>query len=103
VPLVIASGAPFPARDQILFITFGVIFVTLVLQGPTLAPLIRALAIRDDGTQDDDEEAHARLVALEAALAALADPAVTHSPHPEVVRYLQQRYRQRARRRAARE
>jgi monovalent cation/hydrogen antiporter len=103
VPLATASGAPFPARDQILFITFGVIFVTLVLQGPTLAPLIRVLAIREDEQEDDDEEAHARLVALEAALAALADPAVTRSPHPEIVRYLEQRYRQRARRWAARE
>jgi CPA1 family monovalent cation:H+ antiporter len=103
VPLVTASGAPFPARDQILFITFGVIFVTLVLQGATLAPLIRALAIRGDAQEDDDEEAHARLVALEAALTALADPAITGSSRPEIVRYLEQRYRQRARRWAARE
>jgi monovalent cation/hydrogen antiporter len=103
VPLATASGAPFPARDQILFITFGVIFVTLVLQGPTLAPLIRLLAIHEDEREDDDEEAHARLVALEAALRVLADPAITRSPHPEIVRYLEQRYRQRARRWAARE
>jgi monovalent cation/hydrogen antiporter len=102
VPLVTASGMPFPARDQILFITFAVIFVTLVLQGPTLAPLIRALALRGDG-QQDDEEAHARLVAVEAALAALGDPALAGSPFPEIVRYLEQRYRQRARRWAARE
>jgi monovalent cation/hydrogen antiporter len=103
VPLTTVSGAPFPARDQILFITFGVIFVTLVLQGPTLAPLIRALSIHQDEREDDDEEAHARLIALEAALRALADPAVTGSSRPEIVRYLEQRYRQRARRWAARE
>lgn len=102
VPLATATGAPFPARDQILFITFAVIFVTLVLQGPTLAPLVRALAIRGDG-QKEDEEAHARLAATEAALRALADPVLATSPYPEVVRYLQQRYRQRARRWAARE
>lgn len=102
VPLATSTGASFPARDQILFITFGVIFVTLVLQGPTLAPLVRALALRGDG-QKADEEAHARLAATEAALRALADPALATSPYPEVVRYLQQRYRQRARRWAARE
>ncbi len=102
VPLATAAGTPFPARDQILFITFGVIFATLVLQGPTLAPLIRVLALRGDGHQDD-EEAHARLVATEAALDRLANPAIARSPYPEVVRYLQQRYRQRARRWAARE
>jgi hypothetical protein len=102
VPLATAAGTPFPARDQILFITFGVIFATLVLQGPTLAPLVRLLALRGDGHQDD-EEAHARLVATEAALDRLANPAIARSPYPEVVRYLQQRYRQRARRWAARE
>lgn len=102
VPLVTASGAPFPARDQIIFITFGVIFATLVLQGPTLAPLLRALALGAD-ERGHDEEAHARLVATEAGLAALADPAVADSPYPEIVRYLEQRYRQRARRWAARE
>jgi Na+/H+ antiporter len=104
VPLVTASGTPFPARDQILFITVAVIFVTLVMQGPTLAPLADALALRGDAHQDD-EEAHARLVAIEAALAALADAATAGSPskYPEVARYLEQRYRQRARRWAARE
>jgi CPA1 family monovalent cation:H+ antiporter len=102
VPLVTAAGTPFPAREQILFITFGVILVTLVLQGPTLAPLVRALALRGDSHQED-EEAHARFVATEAALQSLDDPAIASSPYPEVVRYLQQRYRQRARRWAARE
>ena len=33
VPLTTASGAPFPHRDLILFLTFGVIVVTLVGQG----------------------------------------------------------------------
>jgi Na+/H+ antiporter len=103
LPLATASGAPFPARDQILFITFGVIFATLVIQGPTLAPLIKILALKGDA-HEEDEEAHARLVATEAALKVLADPAVAaQSPYPEVVRYLQQRARQRARRWAARE
>ena len=102
VPLTTAAGAPFPAREQILFITYGVIFATLVLQGPTLAPLIRVLGLRRDD-HEEDEEAHGRLVAAEAALKALTDPAIRQSSHPEVVRYLQQRYRQRARRWAARE
>jgi CPA1 family monovalent cation:H+ antiporter len=102
LPLATAAGTPFPAREQILFITYGVIFATLVLQGPTLAPLVRLLGLRRD-EQEEDEEAHGRLVAAEAALKALDDPAIRQSSHPEVVRYLQQRYRQRARRWAARE
>ena len=44
IPLTIESGAPFPHRDVILFATFGVIIITLVGQGLTLAdrdPLAR--------------------------------------------------------------
>jgi CPA1 family monovalent cation:H+ antiporter len=101
LPFVTAQGTPFPARDRILFITFSVIFVTLVLQGPTLRPVARWLRLRDDGTTED-EEAHARLTAAEAGLEAL-DALAARSRYPEVIRYLQQRHRQRARRWAARE
>ena len=38
-------AAPFPQRNLIVFLTFCVIFVTLVLQGITLPPLIRALGL----------------------------------------------------------
>jgi CPA1 family monovalent cation:H+ antiporter len=102
IPLTTASGARFPAREQIIFITFCVIFITLVLQGPTLAPMARWLKI---GTDEDEgaEEAHARLAAAEEGLRVLSEPAITRSPYPEVVRYLRQRHRQRARRWAARE
>jgi len=102
LPFTTLSGAPFPAREQIVFITFVVIFVTLVLQGATVAPLLRRLRLRADG-RAGDEEAHARLVAAEAGIRALDDTSVSSSPYPEVVRYLRQRHRQRARRWAARE
>jgi Na+/H+ antiporter len=102
LPLLTASGARFPAREQIIFITFCVIFITLVIQGPTLAPIARWLGIRPD-EEDVAEEAHARLAAAEAGLRALDNPAIASSKYPEVVRYLRQRHRQRARRWAARE
>jgi len=44
---VLANGEPFPYRNLILFITFMVILVTLVLQGLTLPWLIRRLNIED--------------------------------------------------------
>jgi NhaP-type Na+/H+ or K+/H+ antiporter len=102
LPLQTASGARFPAREQIIFITFCVIFITLVLQGPTLAPLARRFGFGADETEAA-EDAHARLAAAEAGLRTLDDPAVASSDYPEVVRYLRQRHRQRARRWAARE
>jgi Na+/H+ antiporter len=102
LPLQTASGARFPAREQIIFITFCVIFITLVVQGPTLAPFARRLGIGAD-EEEVAEDAHARLAAAEAGLRTLEDPAIASSQYPEVVRYLRQRHRQRARRWAARE
>jgi len=100
LPLTTAAGARFPARERIIFITFCVIFITLVVQGPTLAPFARRLGIATD-EGEEAEDAHARLVAAEAGLKTLENPAVTGSAHPEVVRYLKSRHRQRARRWAA--
>ena len=103
LPLVVATGAPFPARNRVIFLAFSVILATLVIQGATLLPVARWLGLHDDGRRAADEEAHARLVAAEAGLHVLADPALARARHPEVLRYLRQRQRQRARRWAARE
>jgi monovalent cation/hydrogen antiporter len=61
------TTTPFPQRDLIIFLTFAVIFVTLVLQGLTLPLLIRWLGIEDDG-MERREELHARRRAAGAAL-----------------------------------
>jgi CPA1 family monovalent cation:H+ antiporter len=97
LPLTTMTGAPFPARGQIIFITFCVIFVTLVAQGPTLAPIARWLGFQRDRS-GESEEAHARLSATEAGLHVLSSPQFASSPYPEIPRYLRQRHRQRARR-----
>jgi CPA1 family monovalent cation:H+ antiporter len=100
LPLTTAAGAPFPARAQIVFITFCVILLTLVVQGPTLAPFARLLGLRAD-RRGQNEEAHARLSATEAGLNVLTAPEFANSRFPEIARYLRQRHRQRARRWAA--
>lgn len=68
LPQNIADGSPFPHRNLILFLTFSVIFVTLVVQGLTLAPLVRALGLASK-SGFDCEELEARRLMLEAALA----------------------------------
>jgi CPA1 family monovalent cation:H+ antiporter len=60
LPLTLDNGSPFPNRDLIIFLTFCVIFATLVFQGLTLRPLIQALGIRGDN-QLQQEEQEARL------------------------------------------
>ena len=55
LPLTVDTGAPFPNRSLILFITFFVILVTLVLQGLTLPSLIRLLGLgRGDGHETEE-------------------------------------------------
>jgi monovalent cation/hydrogen antiporter len=56
LPLTIAGDQPFPHRDLIIFITFCVIFSTLVLQGLTLRPLIRWFGIKPDDKEIVIEE-----------------------------------------------
>ena len=70
LPLVTYSGGPFPFRSEIILITFMVILSTLVLQGLSLAPLLRILKLERDETLER-EEAHAREHAATAALARL--------------------------------
>jgi len=66
----LALNASFPGRDLILFLTFIVILVTLVVQGLSLPPLIHWLGVKDDGSMEI-EEREARLKANQAALARL--------------------------------
>jgi CPA1 family monovalent cation:H+ antiporter len=66
LPLHTANGEPFPARAEIILLTFGVIFATLVLQGLTLRPLVRALGMVDPSARRR-EHLVARRAAVEAA------------------------------------
>ncbi|WP_328468720.1 Na+/H+ antiporter [Actinoplanes sp. NBC_00393] len=73
IPLVTDSGAPFPARDLLLFCTFVVVLVTLVGQGLTFAPIVRALGLHADEKDQARLRNEARSASVEAALAALDD------------------------------
>jgi CPA1 family monovalent cation:H+ antiporter len=72
IPLATVSGAPFPHRDLILFVTFGVIVVTLVGQGLAMPSVIGWLELADLGRQerqvDDAEEILARRRTIEAGM-----------------------------------
>ena len=63
LPLAVAGGAPFPYRTEIIVITMCVIVMTLVVQGLTLAPIIRAFDFTPETTHVREE----RVARLEAA------------------------------------
>ena len=73
-----ATGEPFPERDLIVFLTFVVIAVTLVVQGLTLPMLIRRLKVaRDRSLYEEHQNASQALGA--AAVAAIDLHAVSES------------------------
>jgi CPA1 family monovalent cation:H+ antiporter len=62
LPLRLADGSPFPFRSEILVVTMTVIVLTLVVQGLTLAPIIRAFGFAPERAH----HAEARMARLEA-------------------------------------
>src|SRR5262249_13309973 len=76
IPLVTASGTPFPGRDLIIFLTFCVIVGTLLMQGLSLPWLIRFFGIDREGRLERAEAGHreveARRHAAQASLELLA-------------------------------
>jgi len=95
LPRTLPSGAPFPERDLLIFLTFAVILATLVGQGLTLPLIIRRLGIRAEGT-DDHDEAHARIYLSEAALAAIDGLEQDYPDHRPLVDTLRAQYGHRA-------
>jgi CPA1 family monovalent cation:H+ antiporter len=94
LPQKLADGSPFPARNLIVFLTFSVILVTLVIQGLTLPALIRRLGLAG-AVGPKCEEDEARRLVLEAALKDLDE---SRDPSPEftgIYDDLAQQYRHR--------
>lgn len=83
LPMSLADGTPFPYRDVIIFFTFAIIAVTLVLQGLTLPALIRRLRVGIDWSLRD-ERANARNAMSKAAIAAIDARAREAGADPEL-------------------
>jgi Na+/H+ antiporter len=67
IPHLLPDGTPFPARDIVIFLSFGVIVSTLLLQGTTLETLICKLGLRADDTREKEDRL-ARIAAVEGGL-----------------------------------
>jgi CPA1 family monovalent cation:H+ antiporter len=97
----LALSPDFPARDEILFITFAVILATLVLQGLTLPAVIRwAGTGGDDAEQREDLLARRRATA--AALERLDQLAHEEWTRDDTIERMRGLYQYRERRREAR-
>lgn len=84
IPLTLPNGQPFPDRELLQVIAFGVVGASLLLQGLTVAPLLRRLGLQGaagrtaaEGESAESAEGaaellRARLAAVEGALLALS-------------------------------
>jgi Na+/H+ antiporter len=95
LPETLASGAPFPRRNMIIYLTFCVIFATLVLQGLTLPPIIHRLGLAG-GAVAHEEENWARRQMTVAALKTLKELRKEGEPkNAEILDMLEGVYRRR--------
>jgi CPA1 family monovalent cation:H+ antiporter len=73
LPLTLASAAPFPERNALQTVAFGVVGASLLLQGLTMGRVVRALMLADNApSQANLDLAHSRMRAIEGALLVLA-------------------------------
>ena len=101
IPLTTNAGQRVPQRDLIIFLTFAVIFATLIGQGLTLPALLRRLGVRDEAS-DAEEEIRGRLIATKAALGELDALAEEDWTREDTIKRLRRFYEFRQRRFAAR-
>jgi CPA1 family monovalent cation:H+ antiporter len=96
LPLALPGGEGFPHRDMILFVAFGVIFITLVGLGSGLAVVVRWLGVTRDGHKEHvaehEAEIAARREALDAALKSLDAITDDRELSDEVVKLLRARH-----------
>jgi CPA1 family monovalent cation:H+ antiporter len=97
----LALTSDVPHRDLIVFLTFAVIFTTLVLQGLTLPWVISVLGVHDDGVEEH-EELKGRLMAAKAALARIDELEGEEWTRDDTIERMRGMYRYRKRRFAAR-
>jgi monovalent cation/hydrogen antiporter len=99
IPFTLANGQPFPHRDLILFITFGVIVVTLIGFGLLFPTVMRALGLALGGKAEHERERQAEHVArqnvLDHARKRLEELIAACSLTDDVVRQLRSRYERR--------
>jgi len=64
LPATLSNGQPFPQRNSLIFLTFSVILVTLVLQGLTLPVLIRVLKLSGSDAQVPEQRKARRMMGI---------------------------------------
>jgi CPA1 family monovalent cation:H+ antiporter len=91
IPLFLPSGAEFPFRNLLIFLTYTVILATLLIPAATLPWLIRWLGLKG-GDENRRDEAVARLALQKAALRKIDSLAQASAFHTEFLKTATERY-----------
>ncbi|MFB7251541.1 Na+/H+ antiporter [Microbacterium sp. NPDC056234] len=83
VPLTTSAGAPLEGRNEIIFVTAGVILLSLLVQGPLLPAVVRWAGFPADHAEDEEYELAERAISG-AAMSALDVIAAEHGISDEV-------------------
>ena len=73
LPVTIDGGVSFPGRDLLQLCAYAVVLVTLVGQGLTFAPVVRATGLRADAASEALQRNEVRIAAAQAGLDRLAE------------------------------
>jgi CPA1 family monovalent cation:H+ antiporter len=94
--LALALPADFAHKELIVTMTFGVVVLSILIQGLTMAPLLRRLGLsRSLDHRAEYEERRAELLAASAALAELDRMEAEPATSTEIVATLRAEYRER--------
>lgn len=98
VSMVLALGIPasLSYREMLVTTTFGVVLLTILVQGLTISPLLRRLGlVRSPAGRRQRELARGEIQAIDAAITELDRIERSHQAAPDVVRMLRREYDER--------
>lgn len=89
IPLMMNESEAFPHRNLIIFITFVVIFITLVFQGLTLPYIIKLINLKeiDNIADEEDQRANIQLRLGKVALKHINEKYSSHIDHNELIKF----------------
>jgi CPA1 family monovalent cation:H+ antiporter len=91
--LALSLGNGFPHRELLVSMTFGVVLVSILVQGLTMAPLLQFLGVvRPALDRRAYDLRRGDILATRAALGSLDEVARTHAVAPEVVSIVRSEY-----------
>jgi CPA1 family monovalent cation:H+ antiporter len=96
--LALSLGRGFPHRDVIISMTFGVVVLSILVQGFTMAPLLRLLGVVREARERRIYDLHrGEILAVRAALASLDQVARKYAVAPDLASLVGKEYEDRLR------